>query len=402
MHEITLKAVINILNPSRRSIRINTIIPMTQKVISDIALNNLHIISFPDLDPNNFIFNSFIGGDVILGENNGVENCILIANGQFIKFGKYNSLQNLEAHGSDIREVGVEWGNGNFIAHRAIFHGCKGGDNNYLGVGTIIGDLSNAGSSNYFFHGTTIGFSVDLKNKSAYKGSYIDSEEKGNKGMSESAIEFENQRTGNKIPLGKLFHDGQYNFMKNTIVPRTHYLLSHLSLVYGGYIKDKVAKQPAHGVLINHVLATGEFFVGLACKIVELLDKRLSKKLTKLQQIYTYFLNGTLLNDSQIKKMDYIWDKRENLLMETTKILDKLILIIENNPEEYSYLLHHIEAHPEKRFTQYKMPQKVLLIKYEPYSIPLIIQTKEDLLHCKTKLTETCHYLEKFFSNFKI
>lgn len=394
MNEIsTIETITNYLNPGRKNIRVNIIIPMTQKVISDTALNSLHIIAFPDLHPENYIFNSFIGGDIVLAERNGVENCILIGNGQLIKFGKFNSLQNLEAHGSDIRETGVEWGDGNFIAHRAIFHGCKGGDNNYLGVGTIVADLTDAGSANYFFHGTTVGFSNILKNKTAYKGSYIDTEENGNVGPSESAIEFENQRTGNKIPLGKLFHDGQFRFMKDTIIPRTQHLLSHLSLTNGGYIEGEVGKQPANGVVINHVLAAGEYFHGIAAKIVELLDKELAIKVTKLQEVFSYFLDG-IISDSQ--QSNEIWESRENIYHDTFNVFDNLIDTINDTSQNNSELLHYIEPQPEKRFPQYQEAQKVLLINYGQHFISLVVQTKEDLLHCKKKIEEVNLFLESF------
>jgi len=386
----SLAEMVTFLNPGRNSIRVNIIIPMTQKIIQDEAAGKPHIVAFPDIQPENYIFNSFLGGDIVLGKENGIENSILIGNGQIIKFGSYNSLQNLEAHGSDIREVGVEWGDGNFIAHRAIFHGCKGGDRNYLGVGNIVADLSDAGSENYFYHGSTVGFDVVLKNRMAYRGSYIAREIDGNVGPSSTAIEFENQRTAGRIPLGQLFHDGDFRFMRNTIVPRTRNLLAHLSYTLGGYVEGRISKQAAHGVMIQHVLTASEYFHGVFSNLVDITDRALALEITNLQKVYSLFLDGSICGYSRddVAELAPTWANRHVTYRKGFAVLEELTSNLDSRKLAAGGGFHLIGPQLEKRFAEYKKHQLVVVIECVHDAIPRVVRTRQDIVFCRDKIIE--------------
>lgn len=373
------------LNPGNSDIRVNTIIPLTQKIVYLTRSKKLHLVCFPDVDFKNYIYNSYLGGNVVIGKENGIENSILIGNGQIIKFGKYNSLQNLEAHGSDIRKVGVEWGNGNFIAHRGIFHGCKGGNGNYLGVGTIIADLTNAGSKNYFYHGTTIGFNNKLKDGMAYKGSYISEEKNGNFGFSKNAVIFENQITHGKISLGELFHDRKYLFMRDIIIPRTKDLLNNLAYFKGGFFKNNSEKIPAMGILINHVLMTAEYYHGLAAKIMEKIDIRISENLSSLQSIYSGFLSG------KIDLKNEVWDKREFIYKQTNNIFKILSKSFEYE-NKYSKTLINLNLKQQK-ILSLKKTQKIFILNFRTHAVGIF---SKDILYCIRRIFDVHNFLNDF------
>jgi carbonic anhydrase/acetyltransferase-like protein (isoleucine patch superfamily) len=399
--------ILRFLNPNGNNIRVATIIPLTQKVLNRDTSIESHIIAFPNIHPINFIYDSFIGGDVILGEGNGIENSILIANGQLIKFGRFNSLQNLEAHGSDLREVGVEWGDANFIAHRAIFHGCKGGSRNYFGVGNIIPDLAAIGDDNYFLHGTTVGAGAKLRSKSGYKGKDIASHDAGFYGPSSDVHHFENQRTGQKIGLKALFHDDGFTFMREEIVPRTRYLLAQKALQLGGYLEGQIGKQPANGVMIHHTLQTIEHYLGLATKISDVHDRGLAKDLTDIQKVYSSFLDGGVPSvaiqgeaapSASILKLNTCWMNRNEPYSKLKSLIASICKAMEGEQNGFQKGLTEIPAIPSKRFVDFRSPQRALLVKYDVQEIQFVTLTARDLRACLENIDSAEEQLSLFLT----
>jgi len=404
-----LSKTIYFLNPGSKNLRISTIVAMTQKVLNINTSNQSHIIAFPDIHPTNFIYSSFIGGDVVLGEGNGIENSILIANGQMIKFGRYNSLQNLEAHGSDLREVGVEWGDANFIAHRAIFHGCKGGSRNYFGLGVTVPDLAEIGDDNYFLHGSTVGSGIKLREKSGYKGLYIDSHDSGFFGESANILYFENQRTGEKINLGSLFHDDNFTFMREEIVPRTKHLLAHKAIELGGYIQNKIGKQPANGVMIHHSLQAIEHYLGIASKITEIFDHVLAEELTQLQMIHSSFIDGynTTLRiqpedidvSKYFLKLNSIWLNRNKSYSKLKSLFLSICSAMKGDSSDIKDKLIEIPPQKNKRFPDFQYSQRVLKIDYSIKEINSIIITMRDLNTCVKNIDLVENLLKSHLKN---
>jgi carbonic anhydrase/acetyltransferase-like protein (isoleucine patch superfamily) len=402
-----LSKILGFLNPNGNNIRVATIIPLTQKVLNRNTSIESHIIAFPNIHPTDFIYDSFIGGDVILGEENGIENSILIANGQVIKFGRFNSLQNLEAHGSDLREVGVEWGDANFIAHRAIFHGCKGGSRNYFGVGSIIPDLAEIGDDNYFLHGTTVGAGVKLRSKSGYRGSYIESHDAGFYGPSPDVHRFENQRTGDTIGLQALFHDDSFTFMREEIVPRTRYLLAQKALQLGGYLDGHIGKRPANGVMIHHTLQTIEHYLGLAARISEVHDRQLAEDLTDIQQIYSFFLDGgppipvtqsEAASSANINRLNTYWLSRHERYSQLSSLVHSICKSMHGEQNGFDKGLTQIPAIPSKRFPDFRCPQRALVVNYDMPSIKFITLTARDLLACLDNIACAEEHIFSFFT----